>query len=533
MTVSNTPRMPLAASPNATMTMSSVSSISQKSHDTAEDPSRLDQDVLKATNMQPQSSPSEDSDHVPTTLPSRASISGQSMTEGHRDKTRSKEQALVRQRIQLAEQLSSKYKICVDLEARVASLNEELASVASRNEALESECARLRGQIDEAVQQLESQTADAAQRDKSLLERVGELETKLKEATESLEQIVLSRDALQQMHHEFVMTCAQQTDHVQKLEHELAIGRAKLHDLTAEYDILEEKYNNDVTHTISNLEKSHESRERDLQQRLASKGTEAKELKKEISTVRAACADAVTKKEATQKLHTQVEDQLKQILQEVESLVKARDQSLAESQKLKQSLEEIEKSIEPFAQTVVIGVDVSGSLIANIHEVKQAYRDVLHMVKSVNSDAKVAVVIHGGDERHDPSPLQAISDTTFRILDNLDNTGGCEDYCFCLEEANDIFMMNIDSQKLLVLIGDGTAICSCTTSLFATCEQLVSIRVSTYSIIIQYNETFNLSMQDISDATNGRVGYKDTYLSVLDEVLRNERERHFAASQYS
>ncbi|KAI0595469.1 hypothetical protein F4775DRAFT_605006 [Biscogniauxia sp. FL1348] len=529
MTVGNAPRMPLAASANSAMIMSTVSSISRKSIDSETGPSRIEQDVPKGTNKQSQYS-SENSEHIPETLPSRGSIGGQSMAEVQRDKPRSKEQVLCRQRIQLAEQLSSKHKICVDLEARIASLKEELAGVSSRNEDLEFECGRLRGQIDEAVQQLESQTTDAAQRDKTLLEIVGEFETKLKEATKSLEQSVLCCDTLQKTHDETVKTCAQQTDHIQQLEHEQEINRARFHDLTAEYDKLEAKYNNDVTHTISNLKKSHESRERDLQQRLASKGTEIKELKREISTFRAACADAVTKKEATQKLQAEVENQLTHSLQEMEKLVKARDQSLIESQKLKQSLEEIEKSTKPFAQTVVIGVDVSGSLIGNINEIKQTYRDVLHMVKSVNSDARVAVVVHGGTQGYDPSPLQTISDSTFRIMDDLDNMGGCEDYSFCLEQAGDIFTMNIDSRKLLVLIGDGSAICSCTTSLFATCEKLVSAHVSTCSIMIPYNDAFYLSMQDISDATNGRVAYKETYLSVLDEVLHHEREKHFAAS---
>ncbi|KAI1501794.1 hypothetical protein F5X99DRAFT_428229 [Biscogniauxia marginata] len=492
MTDNNAPRMPLAASSNMAMSMSTASSISQKSRDIAINPPMPTKDALKAIATQSHSTLSKDSEHSATTLPPQASTGGQLMMDVQRDRTSSREKAFNIQRIQLAEQLSKKHKLCIDLEARISSLQDELASLTSSNKAFEVECVMLHRQINEAAQKLESQTADAGQRDKAMLERVSDLETKLDEAVKSLDQSILSRDILQRAHDEAVK-----------------------------------------------LEKSHESRQHDLQQRLTLKGVEVKELKREIGTLRTACADAVEKKEALQKkLHTQAEDHRVQALQEKQQLEEARDQSLAESRKLRQSLDKLEKSLEksakPFAQTVVICVDVSGSLTSFIHEIKQAYRDVLHIVKSVNSDARVAVVIHGGRERHNPSPVQAISDATFRIMDDLDSMGGAEDYTYCLEQANNIFRMNIDSQKLLVLIGDGNATCSSTTSLFVTCEQLMSARISTYSIVIASHSPFDgctdLTMQGILEATGSRVEYKDTYLSALDELLRHEREQHFEAS---
>ncbi|RYP42248.1 hypothetical protein DL767_000412 [Monosporascus sp. MG133] len=552
---SEAPKMPLAASSNMAMSMSTISATSQKFSDMAMDSPTPKQDFLEATSVTSHLAQSKHSRHAATTSSTRASTGGQLMADVQHDRAHSKEKAFNMQRIQLAERLSNESKLYKALEARATLLQDELASLRSSNEALEAECARLHEQIDEATQQLEIQITEAGRRDEAMLERVSDLEAKLDEAANTLEQSFLCREKLQKDHDEAVKACDQQADKVKQLDHELQMGRAKIHDLQAMYDRLHEKHVDDEKHqqeqletlkrldaeakynkramnealrdladaklTISNNEQSHESRESDLQQRLALKGAEAKKLKGEINTLRAACADAISKKEAAQmELRTE--------------LAEAQDKSLAESRKLQQSLYELQASINPFPQVIVIGVDVSSSTIPVIHGIKQAYRDVLHMAKSNNSGVKVAVVVHGNYKQHDPSPVQTISDATFRIGDFTEITRGTEDYAYCLEQAHEILSMYVGSKKLIILIGDGNALCSNTTALFAVCEKLRSERVLALSIVIPnhswFGSTCDSTIRDISQITGGRIEYKDTYLSALDEILRLEREQHFKAS---
>ncbi|KAL7627037.1 hypothetical protein AAE478_003813 [Parahypoxylon ruwenzoriense] len=534
---SDAPQMPLAASSNMAMTMSIAPATLKKSSDEVTDPPTAKQHTLEEIDTQSHSAQSGHSQQAASTaiLLAPASMSSQLMVDVQNDRAPSREKVLGIQRIQLAEQLSNERKLCMDLEARVTDLQDELYRLKSSNEVLETECGRLHGQIDEAVQQLESQTTEARQQDKVMLERVGNLESKLDEAVKSLEQAMLSRDILQKAHDEAVKTCDHQAHKIEQLDNDLEVGRAKTHELNAMYDRLQEKHDNELKLTISGIEKSHESRERDLQQRLAAKDDENKALKREITTLRTACADAVTKKEAAQKeLCTKTEDLRMQASQEQQQLAEARDQALAESRKLQQSLDELQRSIGPFAQIVVICIDVSGSTVPVAGEIKQACRDVLHKIKSNNSDAKVAVVIHGSYERHDPSPVQAISGATFQIVDSIDSTwGGIEDYTYCLEQANNIFEMDSSRKKLIVLIGDGDARCSDQTALVTAFGRLKSAEILAHSIIIPNHSKFGYTprfdMQDISGATGGRVEYKDTYLSALDELLRHEREQYFKA----
>ncbi|RYP92609.1 hypothetical protein DL770_001251 [Monosporascus sp. CRB-9-2] len=512
------------------------------------------QDALKATSMTSPLAQSEHSRHAATTSSTRASTCGQLMADVQHDRAHSKEKAFNMHRIQLAEQLSNESKLHKALEARATLLQDELASLRSSNEALEAECARLNGQIDEAAQQLGVQITEAGRRDEAMVERVSDLEAKLDEAANTLEQSLLDREELQKDYDEAVKARDQQADKAKQPDHELQMARIKIHDLHTAYVRLHEEHVDDEKHqkkqldtikcldaeaknnkramnkalgnlagakfTISNMEQWHESRERDLQQRLALKGDEAKKLKGEINTLRAACADAVSKKEAAQ--------------MELRKLAEAQDGSLAESRMLQQSLYELQVSIKPFPQVMVIGVDVSGSTIPVIHGIKQAYRDVLHMAKSNNSGVKVAVVIHGSHKRHDPSPVQTISDATFRMGDFTEITGGVEDYVYCLEQAHEILRMYVGSKKLIILIGDGNACCLNTTALFAICEKLRSAQISAHSIVIPDGSWFESicdpTIRDISQVTGGRIEYKDTYLSALDEILRLEREQHFKAS---
>ncbi|RYO80515.1 hypothetical protein DL766_003699 [Monosporascus sp. MC13-8B] len=547
--------MPLAASSNMAMSMSTVSATSQKASDMAMVSPTPKQDALKATDMTSRLAQSMYSQHVATTSSARASTGGQLMVDVRRDRARIKEKAFNMQRIQLAEQLSNESKLCKALEARVTLLQDELASLRISNEAFKTECARLHGQVDEATQQLGVQITEAGQRDKAMLERVGDLEAKLDEAANALEQSLLGREELQKAHDEAVKARDQEADKVKQLDHELQMGRTKIHNLHAMYERLHEKHVDDEKHqqkqleslkrldaeakdneramnealreladaklTISNMEEWREARERDLQQRLALKGAEAKKLKGEINTLRTACADASLKKEAAQmELRTE--------------LAEVRDKYLAESRKLQQSFNELEVAIKPFPQVMVIGVDVSGSTISVLPEIKQAYRDVLHMAKSNNSSVKVAVVIHGNYEQHDPSPVQTISDATFRITDSIGSTGGVEDYAYCLEKAHEILRLYVGSRKSIILIGDGDVGGLDTTPLFATCEELRSAKILVHSIVIpnglRFGSTCDSKMQDISQVTGGRIEYKETYLSALDEILCHERELHFKAS---
>ncbi len=222
------------------------------------------------------------------------------------------------------------------------------------------------------------------------------------------------------------------------------------------------------------------------------------------------------------------------LLQERQESANAYDQSQAESRELQERLDELRDSFEPFSQVVVIGVDVSGSTNPVLHEIKQAYRDVLHVVKSKNSYARVTVVIHGSSELCDPSPVQVINSATFRIVDTIVNArGGIEDYSYCLKEANEIFKMHVGSKRLVILIGDGNDVCFNTDTHSTACEQLKSANILAHSIIIPFNLCPNSSdhstLQDIAQVTGGRIEYKDTYLSALDEILQYEREQHFRA----
>lgn len=515
--------------------------------------------------MEPQLAQSKNLQQATTLSSKRASTVDQSTANAQHDRTREREKAFNMQRIQLAGQLSSERKQCKDLEARVYALQDELASLRFRSEAFEAECARLHGEIGEAAQQLGAQTVKAAEQNKAMLDRVTDLESKLDEAAKSLEESILGREILQKAHDEAVKNCDQQADKVQQLEKELEISRTQIHDLNANYDRLQEQHDDDAKDQleqlevirqlkleakdneevmqdvlaelgdarvrISMMEETHEVHDRDLQQRVALKDTEVKDLKREVDTLRDACADAISKKEAAE---MDFQEYSAQTLQEQQELTEARNQSLEESQELRRSLDEFQRSTKPFTQTVIICVDVSGSLTGVIHDIKQVYRDVVHTIKSNNSDARVAVVIHGSPSNPVPSPLQPISDKTFQIMET-NYVAGTEDYTYCLEQANGFLKKNAATKRLVILIGDGDAICSNRTALFTTCEQLRSAHIFAHSIVIPSSSWSyagsSPTMRDISAATGGRVENKSTYLSALDELLRHEREEYFKATR--
>ncbi|KAI1778574.1 hypothetical protein F4818DRAFT_304779 [Hypoxylon cercidicola] len=496
MAESNAPRMPMAASNNMSMSISTVSATSKKLSDLTIDSESPKHDASEATDME--SRPGHTKAPA-TTSGAVASMSSQLKAGVRGDTTRSKEKTLVMQRIQLAEKLSNERKLSTDLEARLIGLQQELATLTSSNEALEAECSRLHG---------ESQATEAKQSDSTMQETIRDLESKLEEAAKNLEQSLIRSDVLQIAHDEAANDCFQQTEMAKQLDDELKISRAETEELHATYKELLDTY------------KLSES---DLEKHLTSKDGEANELRRELDALRTAHADAVSK---------QAKDFEAQVSQAQKELAEAREQSLAESQKLQKSLDDLQKSTMPFPQAIVIGVDLSGSTNIIFDDIKQAYRDVLLVIKSKNSDARVGVVIHGCYSRPDPSPLEAISDATFRIVDSIHSTGGNEDYSYCLEQANNLFETDGDSKKLLLLIGDGDAMCSDTASAIATCKQLASARTLAHSITLSTSSSFwiQFSMEEISKITGSRVENKDTYLSALDEILRHEREQHFRLS---
>ncbi|KAI2615965.1 hypothetical protein GGR54DRAFT_257069 [Hypoxylon sp. NC1633] len=529
---SGAPQMPRAASSNMAMSMSTVSASPEKLRDRALDSSAPKQDTAETIGMGSSSLKFKHSKHLTTLRTS--STSGQLLADARRDEPSSRERAYNRQRIQLAEQLSTERKTRTDLEDRIATLQNELAGLKSRNDALEAECAGLQAQIDEAVKERASQTTEAEQRDKATQEKVSDLESKLEEAAKNLEKSILDRDQLQKAHDEVVKVRDQQADVIKELETELEMARLQTCDLKDKYEKLQENVHKSVESIIAGMEKSHKSRESDLQQRLDCHVTETEELRQQIKTLRIACADAASKRVAAE-----MEDEARALEYRAEAFEErlnmaaehedSRKEWDAELQKVKQRLEELQRSIKPFPQLVVICVDVSGSLASFIHEIKQAYRDVLHMVKSKNNEAKVAVVVHGTRERQDPSPPQIISDATFQIVDSVNIIRDTEDYTYCLEKATTFFEMDARSKKLVVLIGDGVAFRSNTTALQASCEKLKSTNIAAHSIVLTTvgDMRYCPEMKDISVATGGRVETKDTYMSALDEILRHEREKYF------
>ncbi|KAI0384477.1 hypothetical protein F5Y04DRAFT_277853 [Hypomontagnella monticulosa] len=479
------PQMPLEASSNMTMSMSTVSVASQNTSHTTKDPLVPKDNFLEGKGLQ-------SSTH---TLSSKQHMAGT-----QHDKTQSRENLLSIQRIQLAKQLSDERKLCADLEARLTPLQHELASLTSSNEIFEAECSRLQEQIDITNQQFESQAIEADRRDNFMKDTIIGLESKLEDASKSLDLSLFDLEVLQKAHDEAIKKSSQQADKVSQLDNELKTAQAKIHELDSMYNTLQEVHDNNVKVTIPDLERLHKLLEDELNQRLASKEAEIKELKKRSSK---------------------------------KDVAKARDQAQAESRKLQKRLDELEMSVKPFAQAVVICVDVSGSLYSSLHEVKQAYRDVLHIIKSNNSDAKVAVVIHGGYLERSPSPLQSISGVTFVLVDSISGAGGCEDYTYCLGQAVKILEPNGDSNKLVLLIGDGDAGCVNATTLRSHCDKLKSAHILAHSIIISEGRGLNngWSMERISKITGGQIEDKYTYMSALDKLLRREREQHFKVSK--
>ncbi|KAI1387328.1 uncharacterized protein F4822DRAFT_444085 [Hypoxylon trugodes] len=522
------PTMPRAASSNMAMNMSTTAIKSQKVDEAAETQSS------KENESSGYKSP-------PNGKPSTASQAAMNM---QRDTTRRKEISFNMERIQMAEKLGNERNLCIALDKRVTDLVNELASLKSKNKVLEAECEALRSQLNDVTKQLEARTSHAREAVLTMQKKIVRLEITLALTEQSLEQSKLSQDELKEAHREAIESSTSQAD---QRDRELEAMRDKLHDLQVTYEEAQEKHKleseaseialeeirielDDAKVANSNLQNSHELRERNLQQRLTSRGNEAKDLKREVSSLTAARAEAVSKKQAAEyQLRERAEDQVRR----EEELQENHKETQADLAKVREDLRKLQKSTESFPQMVVICVDVSGSLSSNIHEVKQIYRDVLHKVVSNNKEAEVAVVIHGARSQNDGLPARKISDETFRFLDFV-IIGGNEDYTYCIKKANELFEPVPDSQKLVILIGDGDAMYSNRTTLVKECERLKSSRILAHSMIMLSNHRLRYStdfdMVKISNLIGGRTEWKDTYLSALDEILLHEREQYFKAS---
>ncbi|KAI8956721.1 hypothetical protein F5Y11DRAFT_361476 [Daldinia sp. FL1419] len=464
MTSNGIPPMPLAASASMSMGKKKSTTTLGESGSVASDSST--QQRISQNDTVGQSIHLE---HTEAPMRNSDSKDRVSTANAKQDRTRRREEIFNLQRIQLAEKLSVQNKQCTVLEASVTSLQDKLASLKISNETLESECERLHGQIYDANEKLKSHTDEKEEKERVMSEKITDLQSKLEEVSKSLEKSIAERDRFDK-----------QDDAAQEQDRD-------------------------------SLKESYEADKIQLKQQAASKDTELRDLRQEMNNLEDAFADSVGERETMQK-----------------ELDTRSDKFKAESQEQQQSIDNLRKLTEPFAQSIVICVDMSGSVFSIVNDIKQIYRDVLHMIKLYNSEAKVATVVHG-IWMTPPVRTQLVSAETFRTLDSLDSSGG-EDYTFCMENAREILQRDTGTDKLIVLIGDGDMGNSDRTSLFSICDQLKFLGIRAHSIIVSKDSHLTCTyetIQTISQATDGQVQTEDDYMSALDEILRNEREEHF------
>ncbi|KAI1763842.1 hypothetical protein GGR53DRAFT_345597 [Hypoxylon sp. FL1150] len=464
----DTPQMPPAASSNMAMSMSTVPAISKKSSDLTVDSTTSKQDASKGTDVQPRPSLFKNT---------KATANGQSTANARRDQPSNREIALNIQRIQLAEKLGDERKQRKNLEARISSLQDEVAELSSTNKALDMQLSEERKQHETAKlsptnKYLHLQRDEFAKQIGYERKLHAVLETRIDSLQDEIAELTSTNKALEadrsRLREEIEWTDLQ-------LEESLITQRAKM-----DGDTQRAKTEEDTQERISNLEVELAEATKNFQQAILNNN----------------------------------------LLQET---------SMAESQEMQKSLKELQRSTMPFNQTIVIGVDLSGSTAPFDRKIKNAYRDVLHMIKSNNSDAKVSVVVHGAVKLH-PSPAKAISDTLFKHLDDIE-ASGTEDYKFCLEQACKVFQDNINSNRLLILIGDGEAEQSRVAALYAACQKLLLDGIKSHSIALpngsRRRSQFDWTMERISQITGGRVEYQYTYMAAIEELLRKEREQYF------
>ncbi|KAI0119676.1 hypothetical protein F4814DRAFT_447491 [Daldinia grandis] len=501
MTNNGVPPMPLEGSGNMVMSMSTTTTASR-----GLPPRGLL--VQRATGIQSQPNRSMHPSQIATTSKASPPTNSPSMAGKQSNQTRNRERALNMQRIDLAGQLSQQQKLCTGLEADVSNLQDEITSLRISKETLEAECERLHGHIHDTEGKFKSQTTEAEQREKIMSDKITDREFRLTKILKDLEDSKYDLGMIQLAYSQATKARDQQVGRVQQLELEIKADRVKICHLNNLYEKLQEK-NKSSDLEISTLRKFQQSRERGLQQSLNSKDTEVKGLKQEVNTLQSARASAVAEKEAVQK-----------------DLDAQSDKFKAKSD----SFDELQKSTAPFNQTIVICVDVSGSLAPVINVVKQIYRDILFMIKLNNRDAKVAVIVHGTHPMPDPLPAQAISDATFQVLDSA-KTMDTENYSYCIGKAKTTLLgADVGSHNLVILIGDGNANCTDTAGLFGDCERLKNSGVQVHSVVIpngSNSHRLSVTMRGISEATGGRVEDKNTYFSAINEIFRSRREQYF------
>ncbi|KAI0179499.1 hypothetical protein GGR52DRAFT_570383 [Hypoxylon sp. FL1284] len=346
------------------------------------------------------------------------------------------------------------------------------------------------------------------------------------------------------------------------LEADLSSAMEKLSSLTIRNEYFEDQHKKDaesLTQQDVRLQSERDLRA-NLEACLQDAMNERDNLAAEFGNLKELYSEDFEKgKEQAEKIH-RLDDELKDIRSQLEQL-SANQKALQEEYddakstvvSLRQSLKSREDEIQQltasgsveakdpggrFPQTIVIGVDTSGSTYSLVDNIKQAYTNVLHAISQFNGDAKVGVIIHSSSVWNVTLPPAAISHATRRFLENgFNRMGGEERYAYCLEQAVNMFSSEEldDSKKLLLLIGDGDAVGPRPTR--DTYIRLKGNGALAHSIVISHDGKFSrpmygieYSMWDISRATGGRVEGKNTYLSALDEILRHEREQHFLSS---
>ncbi|KAI1860450.1 hypothetical protein JX265_009849 [Neoarthrinium moseri] len=218
------------------------------------------------------------------------------------------------------------------------------------------------------------------------------------------------------------------------------------------------------------------------------------------------------------------QDELHLVQESRESLIGERDQALAKARRLETKKAKRGRQVDFVDQLVILCVDASNSSQDVFHQVKQVYRDLLVFLKTKNSDTKVAVITHGHPNNLDVAPPEMITTTTLQLLNSV-NTAGTEDYSYCLSKANEIIgsrmgMGSVFETKVIIMIGDGNAICDSSSGIEAEILILQRQNIPAHSVIVPNgSKRFKgYTMTKISEETEGVILTIDNYLSELDRL---------------
>lgn len=202
------------------------------------------------------------------------------------------------------------------------------------------------------------------------------------------------------------------------------------------------------------------------------------------------------------------------------SLVRERDAAVTKEKQLETTVSKLQEAAKPISRLVVICVDGSASLRGVLDQVKQVYRDLILYLKAKCADAKVAVVLHGSSNM--TYEAHTISE---RSLTFVDGTGGygTEDYSYCLPEAKKILEKDSCDKNVVIMIGDGEAICNDERKLYKSIDFLKKRQILAHSIVVSNGRPMTMyektEMQKLSDRTGGRTETHVTYFRALDDFV--------------